>query len=397
MVSEVAWGDGTGGKIYLTYSASEGSQTVAVSSDANTGAARSKVVTFSASGVTPVTLTVSQAAGVTPSYPLPSGAIPCELIYSTGHSSFVDTNLVPSSYEISIETEIEWSRVNNTMEAALGYYISSPVERFNPVARSSSAGNFFIGMGNTEAVGNFPVANDRVLRCRMKVTANRNGGTVLTYDTDGNLIDTQNLSFSNTKTTLSGRSIGLLGRKTSASSIADGVFRGALGRTKIYGDDHFGTLIADYEGCYYNGNFGFWDHISGTHLIGNVPADIFGTGEHWNTEGWLPNTRNVNSTSYRDRLESYRGWNTSPLIAIPSGCTSIRFNAGTTGTRNYALFMYDSNKAYKAYYDYSSADRQVSVVSGAAYVRLSVDRAYQDSCYMYDVTNGQYIWKGVSI
>lgn len=65
MVSEVAWGDGTGDKIYLTYSASEGSQTVAVSSDANTGAARSKTVTFSASGVSPVTLTVTQAEGRT--------------------------------------------------------------------------------------------------------------------------------------------------------------------------------------------------------------------------------------------------------------------------------------------------------------------------------------------
>ena len=66
MVSEVAWGDGTGDKIYLTYSASEGSQTVAVSSDANTGAARSKVVTFSAAGVTPVSLTISQDMGITP-------------------------------------------------------------------------------------------------------------------------------------------------------------------------------------------------------------------------------------------------------------------------------------------------------------------------------------------
>ena len=283
------------------------------------------------------------------------------------------------------------------MEAALGYYVSSPVERFNPLARSSSAGNFFIGMGNTEAVGNFPTANDRVFRCKMAVTANTTGGTVLSYDMDGSLIDTQTLTFSNTKTTLSGRSIGLLGRKTSATAIPDGVFRGGLGRTKIYGDDHFGTLIADYEGCYYNGNFGFWDHISGTHLIGNVPADIFGTGEHWNTEGWLPNSRNVTPSSYRDKLESYRGWNTSPLFEIPSGCSEIQFNSGTTGTDNYGLFLFDSNKAYKGYYDYSSADRVVSVLSGAAYVRLSVDREYQGTCYVKDYTNNDYIWKGINV
>ena len=63
VTTEISWGDGTSDKIYLTRNASEGNQTVLVSSDANTGAARSKVVTFSASGVTPVTLTVSQAAG----------------------------------------------------------------------------------------------------------------------------------------------------------------------------------------------------------------------------------------------------------------------------------------------------------------------------------------------
>ena len=61
--SEIAWGDGTGDKIYLTYTASAGDQTVSVSSDANTGAARSKTVTFSATGVSPVTLSVSQEAG----------------------------------------------------------------------------------------------------------------------------------------------------------------------------------------------------------------------------------------------------------------------------------------------------------------------------------------------
>ena len=52
-----------------------------------------------------------------------------------------------------------------------------------------------------------------------------------------------------------------------------------MGRTKIYGDDHFGTLLADYYPCYYNGYFGFWDHISGTHLIGNVPATKLRTSE----------------------------------------------------------------------------------------------------------------------
>ena len=61
MRTTIPWGDGTGDNIYLDYNASAGDQSVSVSSDANAGVARTKVVTFSASGATPVTLTVNQA------------------------------------------------------------------------------------------------------------------------------------------------------------------------------------------------------------------------------------------------------------------------------------------------------------------------------------------------
>lgn len=64
VTTEIPWGDGSGDKIYLTRNASEGDQNVQVSSDANTGAARSKVVTFT-SGVGNIQrqLTINQAAG----------------------------------------------------------------------------------------------------------------------------------------------------------------------------------------------------------------------------------------------------------------------------------------------------------------------------------------------
>ena len=59
----IPWGDGSGDNLYLTYPSASGDQSVSVTSDANTGAARSKVVTFSASGVPSVTLTINQASG----------------------------------------------------------------------------------------------------------------------------------------------------------------------------------------------------------------------------------------------------------------------------------------------------------------------------------------------
>jgi len=64
MVTEVPWNDGTGEKIYLTYGASEGNQTISVTSDAHTGYVnRTKDITFTVSaGGTTInrTLTVNQ-------------------------------------------------------------------------------------------------------------------------------------------------------------------------------------------------------------------------------------------------------------------------------------------------------------------------------------------------
>ena len=37
MTTQVSWGDGSGEKIYLTYGASEGNQTIQITSDAHTG------------------------------------------------------------------------------------------------------------------------------------------------------------------------------------------------------------------------------------------------------------------------------------------------------------------------------------------------------------------------
>ena len=49
MTTQIGWNDGTGEKIYLSYSASEGNQTVTITSDAHTGyVERTKDITFTA-------------------------------------------------------------------------------------------------------------------------------------------------------------------------------------------------------------------------------------------------------------------------------------------------------------------------------------------------------------
>ena len=61
MTTQVEWGDGSGDKIYLTYSASEGNQTVQLSSDAHTGyVERTKDINFTAiAGQTTITRTLT--------------------------------------------------------------------------------------------------------------------------------------------------------------------------------------------------------------------------------------------------------------------------------------------------------------------------------------------------
>lgn len=49
MITQIGWDDGTGEKIYLSYAASEGNQTVTITSDAHTEyVERTKDITFSA-------------------------------------------------------------------------------------------------------------------------------------------------------------------------------------------------------------------------------------------------------------------------------------------------------------------------------------------------------------
>lgn len=94
MTTQVEWGDGSGDKIYLVYSASEGDQTVQVSSDANGGTSeRTKVVTFT-TGVGNVTKTLT--------------------VKQEGHQPVEHTvRLVPSTYAVSSTSYLSVSNASN--------------------------------------------------------------------------------------------------------------------------------------------------------------------------------------------------------------------------------------------------------------------------------------------
>lgn len=66
IIKTIEWGDGSGDNIYLTSNASEGNQTIFISSDANTGYSdRTKTITFTTTSGSPTvsaTLTVTQSS-----------------------------------------------------------------------------------------------------------------------------------------------------------------------------------------------------------------------------------------------------------------------------------------------------------------------------------------------
>lgn len=90
-VTTIPWEDGSGDNIYLSASSQVGDGTVSVTSDANTGAARSKVVTFT-SGVGGITrqLTVEQAAGGIPYQRV-------AFIRNTNVAEYIDTGITAGS------------------------------------------------------------------------------------------------------------------------------------------------------------------------------------------------------------------------------------------------------------------------------------------------------------
>jgi len=103
----IPWSDGSGDNIYLTYPSASGDQTVEVSSDANTGSARTKVVTFT-SGVGNITrqLTVSQEQGGPQEYTLTKNPSS----YDSTNYSYYSTQNISNGYGSSSSTT--YSTVN---------------------------------------------------------------------------------------------------------------------------------------------------------------------------------------------------------------------------------------------------------------------------------------------
>lgn len=322
---------------------------------------------------------------------LPSGAIACELIYSTGYDKYIESGLTPSA-SMSYEVDVLWNQPQSDMQVVFGYYTNSI--RYNPLSRDTmylepGYGNYYTGNWPTKYGG---------LRCKHKVVATPTGTTIDTYTPDGQtLLNSQTFTYTSSVTL--DQTMALLGRKE-GNSFRSGSWRGGLGRMKCYGDDHFGTLVADYIPCYYNGNFGLWDTVARHHLIGTTPSDIKGFGENWDTQGFYPNCLNSYDApmTYNEWLIPERDYVTSRLFEVPAGCTQVQFRGASSALGNQQILLcLASDKTYKDWYSYNAVDRIITLPTGTAYLRLSMAKNDMDNCYLKDYTNSQYIWKGQNV
>ena len=251
VTEEIAWGDGSGDKIYLTADAFGGNQTVLVSSDANAGAARTKTVTFTAGNITQQ-LTVNQSAGtiqpvfyhalvfdgtayIATSYVLPSGcSVHCSFGYETekkaqsiflagGGGGYLGVSIGGGS--------------NSTRRQMIPYYDSS----------SYLATNRYLNWSNKSY--------------ELFMTQKRFGwgNTAYTY-TKGSAHPTGGLL------------VGTTGGSTPP-------FTGKMATLRVYGSDTANvttaagfdsyTPVATFRPCTYNGEAGLW-YVEGSTFFGNT-------------------------------------------------------------------------------------------------------------------------------
>lgn len=318
---------------------------------------------------------------------LPAGATPCDLVFTGSDGTFVDTGIVPAAAVMAYDAVVLWS--NGSTDSVLIGLWETPND-YTPIARRGT-GPMYVAFGGYSAAydGTFPT-EPSIVKYRHKVVVKSSGATIETYDEGGSLLNTQSITYDGTGISFSG-TLAIFGEHSGSSISASTKFIGGAGRVKFYSDENFNTIVADFVPCYYNGSFGFWDVVSQALFTGNNPANVYGIGSAWDTQGFIPNTSVTSTNTLQRTLATI----TTRVFDVPSGCASIQFNAGVVGA--YTIVLLDDGGNVLTFFSYNEADRVISVPSGVTKVRMAVDMATMGTAYIKDLTNDVYIWKGADI
>lgn len=108
-ITTIPWSDGSGDNIYVSAPSQTGTETVSVSSDANTGAARTQTVTFTAGAITR-SLTVNQEAGAV----LPAGYTQVQYVNMPG-TSYLNMGIAGSEATDAVEIDLQLNAATEQM------------------------------------------------------------------------------------------------------------------------------------------------------------------------------------------------------------------------------------------------------------------------------------------
>lgn len=264
-ITTIPWGDGSGDNIYLSAPSQTGDQSVSVTSDPNGGAARSKVVTFSASGVSPVTLTITQDG-------LPY--TPLTYIQTDG-TAYIDTGVSGSSPKSS-ELKVMIPNTTNCVMLGKGNINTSSqvASMFVPLYMNGSRACFgyrFRYLTGAPSVSD-SITNQTPFIVKTQLKA---GNQYIGVKEEG---DTEWTSLSKTQGTSSTGSDNLyLFRDNYSSAPLPCPSGSRVYYCKIYSDYDLTTLVFDGIPCQYNGEYGLWDKVTNS-FFGNAAGSGAFTG-----------------------------------------------------------------------------------------------------------------------
>lgn len=264
-ITTIPWGDGSGDNIYLSAPSQTGDQSVSVTSDPNTGAARSKVVTFSASGVPSVTLTITQDG-------LPY--TPLTYIQTDG-TAYIDTGIAGTS-PISSEVKVVIASVTDCVMLGKGQINTSsqvPSMLVPLFIRTGLAcfGYRFRYVTGSPDISTY-IANQApfIARTRLKAGNQWIGVKVNQEDSWTSLSKTQG-------TAPTGTSNLYLFRTNYSSAPLPCPSGSRVYYCRIYSDYDLTTLVFDGIPCQYNGEYGLWDKVTNS-FFGNAAGSGAFTG-----------------------------------------------------------------------------------------------------------------------
>lgn len=255
-ITTIPWGDGSGDNIYLSAPSQTGDQSVSVTSDPNTGAARTKVVTFSASGVPSVTLTITQdGLPYTPlTYIQTDGTAYIDTgIESTSPKSCELKVLIPSATNCAFlgKGQINTSSQNTGMFVPLAIYNSTAVFGYR----------FRYSSGAPSVSDSITNQTPFIARTRLKT-----GNQWIGVKQDGEESWTS-LSKTQGNAPISPANMYLF--RTNYTTPWQCPSGSRVYYCRIYGDYDLTTLVFDGIPCIYNGEYGLWDKVTNT-FFGNA-------------------------------------------------------------------------------------------------------------------------------